>query len=113
MAHDSKYPSEHLLAGDETWTAILEPALCQDANAVDVLARLLFTIKKAIDTDPEGVTRASQTLQSGIEQLYLHTNAHKAALKLYALSLEGNLHPQDEPLHLINAAIARANNQTH
>jgi hypothetical protein len=113
MANDSETTSEHLLAGDETWTAILEPALCQDADTVDVLARLLFTIKKAIDDGQEGVTQASQTLLNGIELLYLHTNAHKAALKLYVLSLEGNLKPQDEPLDLINAAIARAASQTH
>lgn len=105
--------SEHLLADDKTWAAILEPALYQDADAVDVLARLLFTLKKAIDTGQEGVARASQTLLNGIELLYLHTNAHKAALKLYVLSLEGNLKPQDEPLHLINSAIERATSQTH
>jgi hypothetical protein len=113
MTNDSATTSEYLLAGDETWTAILEPALCQDANAVEVLARLLFTIKKAIDNGQEGITQASQTLQSGIEQLYPHTNAYKAALKLYLLSLEGNLKPLDEPLHLISAAIARADSQTH
>ena len=100
--------SEHLLADDETWAAILEPALCQDAASVDALARLLFTIKRAIDTEPDGVTRASRTLQNGIEQAYLHTDAHKAALRLYVLSLEGDLRPHDEPLHLINAAIERA-----
>lgn len=92
--HNMKCPSEHLLADDVTWNAILKPALCQDADAVDVLARLLFTIKKAIDTDQEGVTQASQTLLNGIELIYLHTNAHKAALKLYVLSLEGTLKPQ-------------------
>ena len=107
-----EHTSEHLLADDETWAAILEPALCQDADAVDVLARLLFRIKKAIDADQEGVALASETLQSGVEQAYLHTNAHKAALRLYILSLEGNLKPQDEPLHLINAAIERARAQT-
>ena len=46
-------------------------------------------------------------LLEGIELLYLHTTAHKAALKLYVLSLEGNLKPQDEPLNLINAALER------
>lgn len=107
------YQRGNLLVDDNTWTAILEPALCQDADAVDVLARLLFTIKKAIDNGQEGVTQASQTLLHGIELLYLHTNAHQAALKLYTLSLEGNLNPQDEPLHLINAAIERGNRQTH
>jgi hypothetical protein len=112
MANDAETASENLLADGETWAAILEPALCQDADVVDVLARLLFTIKKAIDIDPDGVIRAGQTLQNGIELAYLHTNAHKAALKLYVLSLEGNLHPQDEPLRLINAAIERAASRT-
>jgi hypothetical protein len=107
-----KCPSKHLLADDETWAAILEPALCQDADAVDALARLLFRIKKAIDTDQEGVTLASETLRNGIEQAYLHTNAHKAALRLYVLSMEGHLKPQDEPPHLINAAIERARART-
>ncbi|HEV2707260.1 MAG TPA: hypothetical protein VGV59_15170 [Pyrinomonadaceae bacterium] len=42
--------------------------------------------------------RASQTLLNGIELIYPHTTAHQAALKLYLLSLEGDLKPQDEPL---------------
>jgi hypothetical protein len=112
MANDSETTSEHLLADETTWNAILEPALCQDADALEVLARLLFVIKNAIDTGHEGVTQASQTLLDGIEQIYLHTNSHKAALKLYLLSLEGDLNPHDEPLRLINAAIERAASQT-
>ncbi len=98
---------EHLLADEEDWAAILEPALCQDAAAMECLARLLFRIKRAIDSGPEGVMQASQTLLNGIELMYLHTKAHKAALKLYVLSLEGNLKPGDEPLNLINGAIER------
>ena len=95
------------LADEEDWAAILEPALCQDAAAVERLARLLFTIKRAIDSGPEGAMQASKILLNGIESIYLHTNAHKAAVKLYVLSLEGNLKPQDEPLNLINAALER------
>jgi hypothetical protein len=104
---------EKLLADDTTWKAVLEPALCTDAAAVEVLVRLLFRIKEAIDSGPEGAMRASQTLLSGIELMYLHSNAHKVALKLYLLSLEGNLKPQDEPFNLINAAIERGKSQTH
>jgi hypothetical protein len=51
--------------------------------------------------------QASGALLDGIEALYLYTNSHKAAVKLYVLSLEGNLKPQDEPLNLINAALER------
>ena len=104
--------SDNLLSDDTTWTAILEPALCQDPAAAEILARLLFTIKKAIDSGPEGATQASYTLLNGVELIYLHTDAHKAALKLFVLSLDGNLKPQDEPLRLINAAIERAAGQT-
>ena len=108
-----KWQSEKLLADDETWTAILEPVLCQDEAAVELLARLLFTIRKAINSGPEGVVQASQTLLNGIELMYLHTRVHKAALKLYVLSLEGNLKPQDEPLNLINGAIERGKSRIH
>jgi len=71
------------------------------------LARLLFTIKKEIESGPQGAIQASKMLLNGIELMYLHTKVHKAALKLYALSLEGNLKPEDEPLNLINAALER------
>ena len=108
-----KYRSENLLADDKTWTAILEPALCQDAAAVECLARLLFTIKRAIDSGPEGAMQASQTLLNGIELIYLHTNTHKAAVEFYVLSLAGTLKPQDEPLNLINAAIERGRGRVH
>jgi hypothetical protein len=98
---------EYCLADKETWVAVLEPALCQDTAAVECLARLLFTIKRAIDSGPEGAVQASKTLLDGIELIYLYTNAHKAAVNLYVLSLEGKLKPQDEPLNLINAALER------
>jgi len=100
--------SEYDLGVDhEDWTAILEPALCQDSAAVECLARLLFTIKKAIETGPDGVAQASRALSVGIESAYLYTDAHKAAQKLYLLSLTGELKPQDEPLQLINETIKR------
>jgi hypothetical protein len=101
------------LTDEEDWAGILEPALCQDAAAIECLARLLFTIKRAIDSGPEGAMQASKTLLDGIESIYLHTNAHKAAVKLYVLSLEGNLKPQDEPLNLINAALKRGGSRVH
>ena len=102
----------HPLADEKDWAVILEPALCQDAAAVECLARLLFRIKKAIDSGPEGAMQASRALLDSIEVLYLYTEAHKAAVKLYVLSLEGNLRPQDEPLNLINATLEREGSRT-
>lgn len=96
-----------LVADRETWLNILEPELCKDSAAVESLARILFILKKEINSGAKGVIRASKILSNGIEFMYLYTNAHKAALKLYVLSLEGELKPLDEPLNLINAAIER------
>lgn len=101
-----------LIAGQETWLNILEPELCKDVAAVESLARLLFIMREEINSGPEGVLRASKVLSNGIEVMYLYTNAHQAALKLYLLSLRGELQPQDEPVNLINAAINRAGNSS-
>jgi len=57
--------------------------------------------------------QASKALLNGIELLYRYTTIHKAAVKLYVLSLEGNLKPQDEPLNLINAALERGESLPH
>jgi hypothetical protein len=100
------------LVNEDTWVAILEPELCKDSAAVECLARLLFLIKREINSGPEGVIRASKLLSKGIEVMYLYTNAHKAALKLYVLSLGGELKPQDEPIQLINAAIDRGKSRS-
>jgi hypothetical protein len=80
---------------------------------LELLARLLLTLKKAIDSGPEGALCASRTLLRGVESIYPYTDTHKAALSLYVLSLTGNLKPRDEPLRLINAAVERALSEPH
>lgn len=99
------------LIADETWIAILEPELCKDSAAVELLARLLFILRKEINSGSAGMKRANEILSNGIEVMYLYTNAHKAAIELYVLSLEGELKPHDEPLNLMNAAIERGKRQ--
>jgi hypothetical protein len=60
-----------LLVDREDWAAILEPILYKDSAVVECLARLLFTIKKAINNGPDGVEQASRLLLAGIESAYL------------------------------------------
>lgn len=104
------FSKDDLLA-DETWIAILEPELCKDSAAVELLARLLLILRKEINSGADGVRRASKILSNGINMMYLYSDAHKAARELYVLSLEGELKPQDEPLNLVKAAIARGKGQ--
>src|SRR5918998_2419902 len=94
------------LADDEDWLTFLDPTLCK-AVAAESLTHLLFRIKQAVESGPDGVQQASAALLVGIRSLYLHTAAHEAAVELYLLSLTGDLTPQDEPLQLLKAAIER------
>lgn len=101
------HDNEDLLADDETWLIFLERAFCSDPTGSDTLAHLLFTLKEAIESGPDGRRQAVDTLLDGIRLVYLHTEAHKLGLKLYLLYLTGHLKPQDEPHILLSGAIER------
>jgi hypothetical protein len=90
-----------LLIDERTWQAIHDP------ETAEFIARGLFVFKEAIDSGPDGAREASEAILANIESAYLHTDAHRAALRLYLLSLTGRLKPEDEPLRLINEAIKR------
>ena len=92
---------QDLLIGEEAWEAIGNP------NVVDYIAHRLFVLKETIDGTPGGAQAAREIIQASIEAAYLHTAAHKSALRLYLLSLTGRLKPQDEPVRLIRGAIER------
>ncbi len=90
---------QDLLIDEGTWQAIGDP------KTAEYIARTLFVLKGKIDSGPDGAREASEAILANIEAAYLHTDAHRAALKLYLLSLTGQLKPEDEPLQLINGAI--------
>ena len=92
---------QDLLIDEQTWQAIRDP------KTAEFIARGLFGIREAIDSGPGGIREASDAILANIEAAYLHTDTHRAALKLYLLSLTGQLKPEDEPLRLINEAIKR------
>lgn len=92
---------QDLLIDERTWQAIDDP------KTAEYIARTLFDIREAIESGPEGVKEASEAILANIEAAYLHTEAHRAAVRLYLLSLTGQLKPEDEPLQLINGAIER------
>lgn len=93
---------QDLLIDEQTWRAVQDPT-----TTADFIAQGLFILKEAIDSGPEGAKEASEAILANIESAYLHTDAHRAAVKLYLLSLTGQLKPEDEPLRLINGAIER------
>jgi hypothetical protein len=96
---------QDLLIDEPTWQVIHDP------KTADFIARRLFVIREAIQSGTEGAREASDVILANIEAAYLHTDAHRAAVKLYLLSLTGHLKPEDEPLRLINGAIERGARQ--
>lgn len=95
------------LADQETWEIILDPAFCNDPGAADCLAHLLFSLKKAIASGPEGSLRVISTLQDGIRMVWPYTEEHRLAQELYEIYLSGDLKPRDEPRELLESALER------
>src|SRR5712692_10725071 len=106
-ANDQDCNCRNLLADQETWEIILDPAFCNDPGAADCLAHLLFVLKKAIAGGPEGSMRVINTLQDGIRMVWPYTEEHKLARELYEIYLSGDLKPWDEPRELLEGALER------
>lgn len=105
--NDQNCNCRNLLTDHETWEIILDPAFCNDPGAADCLAHLLFILKKAIASGPEGCIRVMNTLQEGIRMVWPYTEEHKLARDLYEIYLSGDLKPWDEPRELIEGALER------
>jgi hypothetical protein len=88
--------------------ASLDLILSRDAGAAEELARLLDSFRHALDGGLRGINEARAGLVAAVELIYLRTDAHASALRLYRLSLEGHVLPGDEPCALIGAAVVRA-----
>lgn len=102
---DQNCNCRNLLADQETWESILDPGFCNDSAAADCLAHLLFVLKKAIASGPEGCIRVMNTLQDGIRMVWPYTEEHKLARDLYEIYLSGDLKPWDEPRELLKGAL--------
>src|SRR6266404_3988276 len=105
--NESECNCRELLADQETWEIILDPAFINDPGAAECLAHLLFILKKAIASGPEGSMRVINTLEDGIRMVWPYTEEHKLARELYEIYLSGDLKPWDEPRQLLEGALER------
>src|SRR6267143_874681 len=106
--NESQCNCRELLADQETWEIILDPAFSNYPGAADCLAHLLFLLKKAIASGPEGSMRVINTLQDGIRMVWPYTEEHKLARELYEIYLSGDLKPWEEPRQLLEGALERS-----
>jgi len=84
---------------DEVWDSIVE-SFADDSAAAFILAQMLFEFKERIRNGKGSAV--VKELERGIEKLYPYTDEHRAAYKLYLLSLAGKLKPKDDPTVIVN-----------
>jgi hypothetical protein len=99
---------ENLLIDREILESFIERILNCDPDTPDLLAHLFVKFQRAIEDQQQPTNRITNTLKVAIELIYIRTDAHAAALKLYLLYQQGHLLVKDYPLDLINAAIERS-----
>ena len=108
VADELPEDDEKLIVDQEWLAQAVESILKGDADAPETLARMFISFSDAIRSGLRGMNQLDEALAATIETIYLQSNAHVAALKLYLLAQEGQLRSEDEPLNVIGAAIARS-----
>ena len=98
---------ENLLFSREELAEDIDSILKGDEHSPEALARLFILFGRAIDGGIEGIIRTRETLRAAVEVIYRHSGAYAAGVKLYRLSVEGELKVEDEPVRLVGAAIER------
>jgi hypothetical protein len=99
---------DNLLTDREDLALDIKAILGGSPHAPEIMARLLLSFRRGIESGLGGMNQTRETLSSAVELIYLHSGAHAAALRLYLLAQQGELKFEDEPLNLINAAIGRS-----
>jgi hypothetical protein len=69
---------------------------------------VFINFRDAIKSGLRGMNQLDEALLAAIEIIYLQSQAHTAALKLYVLAQEGQVRVEDEPLNVLGAAITRS-----
>ena len=113
LADDRLSDVENLLTDREDLALDIQAILRGHPHAPEILAKMFLSFRRAIESGLQGINQTSNTLLAAIGLIYLHSNAHTAALRLYLLSQQGELKFEDEPLNLINAAIGRSTARVH
>jgi hypothetical protein len=108
MAGGPPCAEENLLFPREELSSDIASILKGDAHSPEALAHLFILLGRAISGGLEGINRVNNTLAAAVELIYPHTDAYAAGVRLYRLSVEGELKPGDEPVRLIGAAIERS-----
>ena len=106
------YDPDDTLFPSDMWAELFDDTIAEDADAVHMLAQMMLGVKQAIESGPQGIQQAVNTLMDMIHELFPYTETFKRARNLWILSLEGRLTAHNDPEKIINAALERGLKET-
>jgi hypothetical protein len=92
---------------DQVWLDLLEPMLLEDSALADRAAKLWHHLLAEIESGPEGVTRAAQSLENALRLTFPYTKTYKACMILFQVSLGDDFPAQNDSLAVLSEAIVR------
>jgi hypothetical protein len=93
---------------ESIWLDIFEFAFQEDAGVAERAAWLWHYLLTEIESGPEGITNARQSLENAIRVTFPFTETYRACRNLFDISFEKGFNPKNSPLALLNSAIERA-----
>jgi hypothetical protein len=79
----------------EIWKIVFKVYEEQPISAL-TLAYQLIAIKQSLQRGQKGIPNAIAAMDLAIDNLYSHTDFHKMGRKLFQLTIEGRLKPEQE-----------------
>ena len=102
---DTLYPSD-------MWLEILGDNLARDPDAVHLFAQMMLGVNQMVISGTKGARRGANTVMDLIHELFVYSRTFAAARRLWILSLEGRLTPDNEPENVLEGAIERGLKET-
>lgn len=92
---------------DQVWLELLEPILLKDPALAERAAKLWHHLLAEIESGPEGVTRAAQSLENALRLTFPFTKTYKACMILFQVSLGDDFPAKNDSLEVLSEAIVR------
>jgi len=104
-ANDTLYPSD-------MWIEILGETLGTDPNSVHLFAQMMLGVKDEVISGTKGATRGANTVMDLIHELFVYSKTFELARRLWIISLDGQLTPDNDPEVVLEAAIEQGLKET-
>jgi len=100
------------LCPSDMWLEILGDNLARDPDAVHLFAQMMLGVNQEVISGTKGARRVANTVMDLIHEMFVYSRTFPAARRLWILSLEGRLTPDNDPENVLEGAIERGLKET-